>query len=106
MSSPHLARSLHEDRLTKISESLVVKFGVSVRHRKAANQAHAHLHLDGAVLYVPKVFRYLEDASSGFNVGFIVMEHVRGVGLHGLHVGRDPSIAKRTMNAVRSFPQF
>jgi hypothetical protein len=101
MKTPHFAGSLHGNRLTRISDNLVVKFGIGVRLQEAANQAHARLHVDSTVLYVPQVFRYFEDTSLGFNMGFIVMEYVSGVGLHKLDVCRDPSIAERTMNAVR-----
>jgi hypothetical protein len=100
MSTTYHAGPLHANRLTKISKKLVVKFGVCVRYQEAANQPHVRLHVDSAVLYAPKVSRHFEDASSGFNGGFLVMKYVRGVGLHALDVGSD-GIAKHTMNPVR-----
>jgi len=98
--TPHFAGSLHGNRLTRVSKKLVVKFGIGVRLQEAANQAYARTHVDSTVLYIPQVFRYFEDASFGFNMGFIVMEYVSGVGLHTLDVRNHPSIAKRNHPSI------
>jgi hypothetical protein len=101
MSTPHFAGSIHKDRLTKMSDKLVVNFGLGVLQQEAENQAHARMHVDSSVLYVPQVFRFFRDVVDGTNMGFIVMEYVCGVGLDTLDVASDPSIAKRTMGAVQ-----
>ncbi|KAL5380678.1 hypothetical protein PMIN03_010530 [Paraphaeosphaeria minitans] len=91
----------HGNRLVKISENLVVKFGIGVRRQEAANQSYARSHADKAILYVPEVFRYFEATLTGFRMGFIVMEYVLGVNLHTLDAAEIPHLADRTMAAIR-----
>lgn len=100
-STPPFAGSPHGNQLVKISEDLVVKFGLGVRRQEAANQSYARSCADNAILYVPKVFRYFEATLTGSNMGFIVMEYVHGVNLHTLDVVESPHLADRTMAAIR-----
>jgi hypothetical protein len=99
--TPHFAGLDHGHRLTKISEDLVVKFGIGVRLQEAENQRHARLHVDSTILYIPQVFHFFNHTFLGFDMGFIVMEFVSGVGLHTLDLRTDLSIARRTINAIR-----
>jgi hypothetical protein len=101
MTIPHFAGSSHGNRLTRISEKFIVKFGIGVQRQEAANQMYARLHVDNSILYIPQVFHFFSDASFGFNMGFIVMEYVSGVGIDALDIRNDPTISKHTINAVR-----
>lgn len=101
MSIPPFAGSQYGNRLVQILENLVVKFGIGVVWLEVANQTYARDYVDSTTLYIPQVFRFFEDASSGFKMGFIVIEYVPGANLDTLDVLADLSIAKRTIDAIR-----
>ena len=63
------------NKIIKISDQIVVKFGVGVTKAEALNQSKAYELVDPRIVRVPKVHRYFSD---GENRGYIVMDFVKG----------------------------
>ncbi len=61
-------------RIVKISEQVVVKFGIGVTESEANNQKEAYLLLDPGIVRVPQVYRFFTKGQHGY----IVMEYVEG----------------------------
>ncbi|KAF2873580.1 hypothetical protein BDV95DRAFT_617326 [Massariosphaeria phaeospora] len=98
---PPFAGTPHGNRLIKLSESVVVKFGVGVRKQEAENQAYARRYVDSAILYVPQVFRFFEVSYPNFTIGYLLMEFIDGTCLQDLNVLCRPDVIKKTIEATR-----
>jgi hypothetical protein len=98
--TPPFAGCKYGNKLIKISEHLAVKLGIGLEIQEAENQNYVRRHVDSAILYVPRVFRFFEAFFSGSHYGLIVMEFIRGTTLDSLSVLENPDLAKRTRNAI------
>ncbi|KAB8356523.1 hypothetical protein FH972_024106 [Carpinus fangiana] len=65
----------YSNRVVRIANSVVVKFGYYVKRNEAENQKRARELVDLTIVYIPKVYGFFQDAD---NVGYIVMEFVEG----------------------------
>jgi hypothetical protein len=100
-STSPFAGSGYGNWLVKISEHLVVKFGVGIQRQEAENQEFARRNVNPTILYVPQVYRFFEAEFSGLIMGFIVMEYVGGNSFEGLNIIEDSTLAKRTISAIQ-----
>jgi hypothetical protein len=100
-STPHFAGNEYGNQLVRISEDLVVKFGLGVRRQEADSQIYARRFVDNTKLYIPEVLLFFEAQFSGCKMGFLVMEYVNGISLEGINVQDRPDIAKRTIDAIQ-----
>ncbi|MCJ1437623.1 hypothetical protein MMC27_007010 [Xylographa pallens] len=62
------------NRVVKISDQAVVKFGVGVKEEEAKNQIEAYNLLDRDIVCIPRIYRFF---SRGL-FGYIVMEYIKG----------------------------
>jgi hypothetical protein len=100
-STPYFAGNEYGNRLVRISEDLVVKFGLGVRRQEADNQIYARCFVDNTKLYIPEVLLFFEAELSGFKMGFLVIEYVNGISLESIKVQDRPDIPKRTIEAIQ-----
>ena len=62
------------NRVVKLSEDVVVKFGMGVKAEEAENQRKAYDLLNPAIVRVPRTYRYFANEDNGY----IVMEYIKG----------------------------
>ncbi|KAF2189863.1 hypothetical protein K469DRAFT_701148 [Zopfia rhizophila CBS 207.26] len=82
--SPVISGSLYGNRVVKLSDTVVVKYGIGVRKQEADNQYYAYQHVERSILRVPKIFRFFKDTSQGSTVGYIIMEFIMGTGFDSI----------------------
>ncbi|MCJ1345566.1 hypothetical protein MMC31_003773 [Peltigera leucophlebia] len=63
------------NKVVKISDQAVIKFGVGVTEAEAVNQSEVYELVDPQVVRIPKVYRYFSDDE---HRGYIVMDFVKG----------------------------
>ena len=76
------------NKVVKLSDIAVVKFGVGVKEDEANNQKRAYELVDHSIVRVPFVYRFF----SKEGLGYIVMEHMQGRVLKPVE---DPSLMDR-----------
>ncbi|CAI6339206.1 unnamed protein product [Periconia digitata] len=91
--APLIAGSSFGNRIVRLSDTLVAKYGMGVWREEARNQEYAYAHVDKSILYVPRVFRYFDDISQGSRVGYLVMEYVPGTPLDSVDADSDAMMA-------------
>lgn len=70
---------MYGNRVVKLSEEIVVKFGRGVTVEEVDNQRKALELLDRNIVRVPQVYRYFTQPAEGYPPrGFLVMEYVHG----------------------------
>ncbi|KAF2865907.1 kinase-like domain-containing protein [Massariosphaeria phaeospora] len=97
-SAPLIAGSYYGNRIVRLSDTLVAKYGMGVWSEEARNQEYAYVHTDSSILYVPRVYRYFEDHSQGSRVGYLIMEYVRGTRLDSVEI--DPYTMEAVARAI------
>ncbi|KAL9127499.1 MAG: hypothetical protein Q9175_007718 [Cornicularia normoerica] len=80
-------------RIVKISEQVVIKFGIGVTESEANNQREAYLLLDPCIVRVPRVYRFFTKGQHGY----IVMEYIKGEALTPLEDQRLVHRVARTL---------
>jgi thiamine kinase-like enzyme len=82
----------HCNRVIKLNEDIVVKYGYGVREEEAHNIQKVYELVDQSVVRTPRLFRYFRRASSGY----ILMEFIDGVVAEDV----DESLALKTMISI------
>jgi hypothetical protein len=90
-SAPLIAGSDYGNRIVRLSDTLVAKYGMGVWSEEARNQEYAYVHTDRSILCVPRVYRYFEDHSQD-------MEYVWGTRLDSVEI--DPYITEAVARAI------
>ena len=76
---PHRQLVSTTPHVVKLSDDVVVKFGMNVTAEEASNQTRAFELLDQAIVRVPQVYRYFNVSKQGsHDSGYIVMEYIHG----------------------------
>lgn len=90
MDSNHvpLGGTPYGNKVVKLSNIAVVKFGVGVKEDKANNQKRAYELVNHSIIRVPFVYRFFTKEG----LGYIVMEHIKG---RVLKTNEDPSLIDR-----------
>lgn len=70
-----LGDPLSDNKILKLNEQLVVKFGLLLSEDEARNQAKAYEILDPSIVRVPRVYRHFTDSERR---GYIVMDYMKG----------------------------
>lgn len=72
-----------EARIVKLSEAVVIKFGIDVTAAEFANQRYIWEHTNTTTFRVPRPIKYFLDKSLGPNlfIGYLVMEFIHGTNL-------------------------
>ena len=65
----------------KVSDQVVVKYGLGVSPQEASAQRFAWENCDRNIVRVPRVYRFFTSRSGSWNVGYLVMELVDGITL-------------------------
>lgn len=107
VSTAPFAGTPYGNRLVAISKRLVVKFGIGVKKQETDNQDYARRHVNSAILYIPRIFRFFEVTHPTFTVGYLVMECITGTNLQDVDLACRPEVVERTIEAIqhlRSIP--
>lgn len=64
-----------DNKIFRLNQFLVVKFGFLLSEDEARNQMKAHEILDPSIVRIPRVYRYFRDSS---RYGYIVMDYMKG----------------------------
>lgn len=92
------------NRVIKLSEGMVVKYGSGVTAEEAATQEFAYRHVDSSIVRVPRVYRFFKDESrQPFAWGYLFMEYFDGWVLDDLDLGIHTDIIPRLANIVAHF---
>ncbi|KAJ9622148.1 hypothetical protein H2204_011655 [Knufia peltigerae] len=70
-----LSNPISGNKVLRLNESLVVKFGVLLSEDETRSQMKAYEILDPAIVRVPRVHRYFQDSES---LGYIIMDYMEG----------------------------
>ncbi|KAI4150813.1 MAG: hypothetical protein LQ340_003883 [Diploschistes diacapsis] len=70
--------------VVRIANDAVIKYGYGVTAAEAATQAFVHSHVDVSMFRVPKVYRFFEEEADLGNIGYLVMEFIKGTRLDKL----------------------
>ncbi|KAF1970567.1 hypothetical protein BU23DRAFT_379124, partial [Bimuria novae-zelandiae CBS 107.79] len=97
--APLIAGSSFGNRIVRLSDTLVAKYGMGVWSEEARNQEYAYAHVNKSILYIPKVLRYFEDISQGSRVGYLIMEYVSGTPLDAMDT--NPHAMMAVANAIK-----
>ena len=62
------------NRVVKISDQAVVKFGVEVREKEARNQREAYNLLDRDIVCIPRIYRFFSRGP----FGYIIIKYIKG----------------------------
>lgn len=63
------------NKIIKLSDHEIIKFGLGVTEKEAENQKRAYLLVDHNIVRVPRVYRFFNDNSG---LGYIIMEYMPG----------------------------
>lgn len=92
--------SRYGNMVLRLSDSVVVKFGLGVTEDEAANQHFAYTTLDRRIVHVPRVYRFFRHSSGAFDAGYILMEYVEGQTLTWDVLKDQPSLLGQVALAV------
>lgn len=71
--------------VVRLSDLVVVKYGLGVTEQEARAQRFAYDNLDHQIVYVPQVLRFFSVSDDGYaSVGYLVMEFVHGQSLESI----------------------
>jgi hypothetical protein len=72
-----------EARIVRLSEAVLIKFGIDVTAAEFANQQFVWEHTSASTFRVPKPIRYFQDRSLGRHlfIGYLIMEFIHGTNL-------------------------
>lgn len=70
-------------RVVRISDTIIVKFGLDVTRAEAATQSLVWRHADPNIFRVSEPYRFFQDKSRGpdLTIGYLVMEYIEGTSL-------------------------
>jgi serine/threonine protein kinase len=89
-----LAGAEGSNKVVRLSQNAVVKFGIGVTADEANNQREAYKVVDQAVVRIPQVYRFFSDNR---NLGYLVMEYMDGTVRQPLE---EPFYIKRVANVL------
>lgn len=102
--SQFIGGSKYGNRVIKISDDLVVKFGPGVSSHEAMNQMKALELVDSSIVQVPRVHRFFTD-NSGW--GYILMDYIEGRMIDSVsehHVEIIANILRHFRSITRNLP--
>ena len=100
-----LSAELSGRKVVKLTDRIVVKFGLGVTPQEAKAQQLAFQKVDGAVLRIPQVYCFFARRDAGYrSIGYLVMEYINGTSLEHVDweaTGMLPRVVA-SLNAVHS----
>ncbi|KAM0161259.1 hypothetical protein ACHAPG_002462 [Botrytis cinerea] len=85
------------DRVVKLSETIVAKFGIGVMASEAETQRFACQKVDSKIVYVPQVYRYFH----WNDFGYLFMEYVPGRQLDELDLDEHTDVITRVAQIIK-----
>lgn len=104
---PLLSHESSGRKVVRLSDGIVVKFGLGVTQQEAMAQQLAFKEVNREVLCIPQVYHFFERPDSLFwKTGYLVMEYVEGVTVEQM-AWEQPGMLMRivvAVNAINSIP--